>query len=134
MTITRSGARLRNYSRVIQRGIAQMTADDYEQPKCEYCHFPIHDDRLEAGKPARFCSRKCDHYQSRKLRGLPVGQGYNTRWRPFYDQAINADGTWVTVHCESVREAESFCRSVSNKKGFMASRNGVSVSIRTVAA
>jgi hypothetical protein len=51
-----------------------------------------------------------------------------------YETARQMSGEWFVVHCESSTDAESLERCANNKKGFMASRKGLDVSVRTVTA
>lgn len=133
-----AGSGVRAKSLMTRRaGLAQMTADDFSVRRCKYC-----DRRIDLVKhpDSAFCSRSCGSGFRAQSKGLvkgprvqrvaPAISPYRGRWASVFEQAEAANGDWVVIRCDSASLAAQLQQSVCAKRGFRASRNNQTVTLR----
>jgi hypothetical protein len=94
------------------RARVEASAGDYEPiRRCEICGIRVI-------KKIKYCGRVCR------------GNAKSSKWRELYQQVRKANGAWVSVQCSSAIEAGRLQSLAQAKTEFLASRDGLTVSIK----
>lgn len=119
MSTTRTGARLHTETRVIKRGLAQMTDDDYVIKRCAGgCGARINPDSHR-----RYCRNGC------------VSVANSRRFRDLAKRVKAADGQWIDYKFDTPWDVNQFLINMAGHAHMQASRkSALVVSVRWVVA